>query len=385
MEITPILRRIYRWEHFWLCLMVLVTLAMHFSLIATPQELMFDEQHYIKDARSIVDGAGTQRPEHPPLGKLIIAAGVRLLGDNPWGWRFLSVIFGTAGIILFYFLCRRLNMPRKATLLATFLLAFENMTFIQASIAMLDVFSNALMLGAFLLYLRRGYITSGITAGLSTLAKLNGALALPAIAIHWLFSRQGRSWKFVLIAVLAPTIFMALMPFFDYLASGKLDSPFERINAIMSLSGSLTFATVQHEAASRPWEWLLSYRPMAYWYTPHYTSGISFSIWALVIPAALYMLYRAIKGNEAGLFGIAWFASTYLVWIPISILTDRVSFLYYFYPVVGSICLGIGLGLDQLLDRFASGKPKWGVRGGITAYLLLHASAFVILTPVFFR
>ncbi len=379
------LRRIYRWEHFWLCIMVIATLAMHFSIITTPGELILDEQHYVKDARLIIQGSGTERLEHPPLGKLLVVAGIKLLGDNPWGWRFFAIILGTASIPLFYFLCRRLNMSRKATLIATFLLTFENMTFVQASVAMLDVYSFALMLGGFLLYFERGYLSSGITIGLSTLAKLNGALALPTIGIHWLFSRAGLSWKFFVTAVLAPLSFVVFMPVFDYFATGQFGDPFKRIQMMLSLSGSLTFETAKHDAASRPWEWLLSYRPMAFWYTPHYTSGISPTVWALIIPAAAYMIYRAVKGNGAALFGIAWFASMYLFWIPVSIITNRVSFIYYFYPVVGSICIGIGLGLSELLDRFQTGKPKWGTRGGILLYLLLHLASFIILSPVFLR
>jgi len=42
---------------------------------------MFDEQHYVPDARSILAGNGTQRLEHPPLAKLFIAAGIAIFGD----------------------------------------------------------------------------------------------------------------------------------------------------------------------------------------------------------------------------------------------------------------------------------------------------------------
>ena len=81
-------------------------------------------------------------------------------------------------------------MSRVASNIATFLLAFENLTFLMDSVAMLDVFCVTFMLAAFLLYVNRRYISSGIAIGLSALAKLNGALALPVVFIHWVFSRQ---------------------------------------------------------------------------------------------------------------------------------------------------------------------------------------------------
>jgi predicted membrane-bound dolichyl-phosphate-mannose-protein mannosyltransferase len=388
-EIKRVLSRIYRWEYIWLCLLVVATLAMHFIIITNPAEPLFDEQHYVNDARNIIEKQETLRPEHPPLAKLFIVAGIKLFGDNPWGWRFFSVIFGEAGIVLFYFLCRRLNMSRTATSIATFLLALENMTFVQASIAMLDVYYFTFMVASFLLYACRRYISSGVAVGLSALAKLNGALALPAIFIHWLFTRQGRSRWFGLTVLLAPLAFVELMLLFDFAIVQRLSAlidPIHRIGTMLSLSSSLTFTNVEHPALSRPWEWLLSYKPMAYWITPHYTGAISFSIWALIIPTFAYMVYRAVRGNEGGLFGAAWFASTYLVWIPISIITNRVSYIYYFYPAIGAVCLGLGLGLSQLLTIYQekkSGKLKWAALGIVTFYLLIHVASFVILSPVF--
>jgi len=388
-EIKRSLYRAYRWQYIWLCLLVVVTLVMHFIIIANPPELILDEQHYVNDARNIIENHETLREEHPPLAKLFIVTGIKLFGDNPWGWRFFSVIFGTATIVLFYFLCRRLNMSRNAASLATFLLALENMTFVQASVAMLDVYCLTLMLASFLLYTSRQYIASGVAVGLSALAKLNGALALPVMFIHWLFRRQGRSWWFALTVVLAPIAFVGLMALFDLAIVqnfSALVDPISRIKTMLSLSSSLTFATADHPSLSRPWEWLLAYKPMGYWYSPHYMAAISPSVWALVIPTFSYMVYKAVRGSQAGLFGVAWFAGTYLVWIPISLITDRASYVYYFYPTIGAVCLGLGLGLSQLLDIYRErrpGKLKRTILALFIFYILAHLASFVILSPLF--
>ena len=386
-EIRRILKRFYRWEYFWLCLLLVVTLAMHLGIISFPGEHVLDEKHYITDALNIIENNETLRSEHPPLGKLFFVTGIKLLGDNPWGWRIFPVLFGTACIALFYFICRRLDMSRGASSIATFLLAFENMNFMMAGVAMLDVSCLFFMLLAFLLYLNRGYVTAGAAIGLSALAKLNGALASVVLGLHWLFSRK-RSWWFLLAAVAAPLVFLALMPLFDLAIVGDMDGvtdPFSRIKTMMSLSGSLTFETTDHPAESRPWEWLLAYRPMAFWYTPHYTGAISFTAWALIIPAFAYMVYRAIKGNGACLFGAAWFAGIYLVWIPISIITDRTSYIYYFYPAVGAVCIGLGVGLSQLLDVYRgreSGKLRQAALWTVIIFLFLHLASFLILSPL---
>lgn len=387
MEIVKqLLHRLGKWEYTWLCLLVLAILVMHFSIITQPAELVFDEQHYVPDARSILQGHGTLHPEHPPLGKLFIVFGIFLFGDNPFGWRFFSILFGTICIVLFYLVCRQLTMPKRASLLATFLLALDNLSFVQASVAMLDVYSLAFMLGSFWLYLRGQYLLSGLSVGVSALAKLSGALALPAILLHWLLTKRARPTQFVTSILLAYASFLLLMPLFDFVVFRQLVNPIGRVWTMLSLSGSLTFTGTIHEAASRPWDWILCPEIMAYWYEPHYIGAISFTIWALVIPSVLYMVFRATKGSRAGLFGMSWFVSSYLFWIPVSIITDRISFIYYFYPTVGAICIGLGLGLSQLIalwETRRAGKLRWVAMLTVLCYLLLHVSVFVILSPVF--
>jgi dolichyl-phosphate-mannose-protein mannosyltransferase len=381
--------KFYKWEHFWLCMLVVATLILHFVIVDKPPSLILDEQYYINEARDIIDDHVPKFQEHPPLGKLFIVTGIKLFGDNTLGWRFFSIVLGTACIVLFYFICRRLNLSPPATNIATFLLALENMTFIQASVAMLDVFFLVFMLAAFLLYLNRRYIATGISAGFGVLAKLTGALAMPALIIHWFFTRESRSRLFALSLVLSVVTFVGLLPLFDYFIVqnfSSVASPLERIKTMLDLTGSITFETSTHGSMARPWEWLITYKPMPFWWTPHYLAAISPTVWALTIPSFGYMVFKAIRKNEAGLFGAAWFASTYLLWIPASLITDRISYVFYFYPSIGAVCIGLGIGLSDLLGVFRkrpSGKLKWTLLAIVVLFLLAHIVAFMLLYPLF--
>jgi dolichyl-phosphate-mannose-protein mannosyltransferase len=381
------IQKFYHWEYFWLCLIVITILIMHFSIVTQTNSLILDEQHYVKDANYIIDNNQTQRVEHPPLAKIFMVAGIKSLGDNPWGWRTPSIIAGTVGIILFYLICRRLDLSRRAASIATGLYSFENFTFLLSSLAMLDVYFVTLMLAFFLLYLNRQYAYSGVFIGFCTLAKLFGVMATPALFIHWLFTKAKYGKRFVLTVILAPVSFLAFMPLFDFIITRQWQNPISRVSEMVGLSGSLTFANTQHEALSRPWEWVLNYKPMSFWYAFHYTGAISPSIWILIIPVVLYLLYLAIKRDEAGLFGFAWFFSTYLLWIPISIITNRISFIYYFYPAIGSLCLGLGLGITRTLDWISLKNRKTNllVVSVLILFFLVHFASFIILSPVFFR
>lgn len=379
-------RRLYRWQYFGLALLVVTTLAMHFSIINQPQDLMVDEVYYVNDARAIVDGDGELRAEHPPLGQLLIAAGIALFGDTTFGWRFFSVVFGTAAVVFFYLICDRLGMSRRASLIATFLLTFENLTFVQASIAMLDVFNVTFMLAAFWLYLRRRYALSGVAICLSTLVKLTGALALPVIALHWLLTRRDRPRFFTLSMVSAPVWFFATIPLFDSLITGYPVNPFSRAREILSVSAGITFSKFTNLFATRPWEWVLTPDVMPYYWDPHYVAAVSFSIGALIIPTMILMAVLARKGNQTALFSLLWFAFTYVIWIPASIITDRMSYIFYFYPTVGTVCLGLGLGLSLLIDH---GRTDENIRKGRAVvaacwgFLAFHAIVLVLLTPLF--
>jgi len=380
---------IYKWEHFWFCLLILVTLVMHFSIISNTYDHILDETHYINDAYNIIENHETARLEHPPLAKLFIVTGIHIFGDNPWGWRFFSIVFGTATLVFFYFLCRRLGMSWMASNLATTLLAFENMTFVHASIAMIDVYFVTFMVASFFFYIKMKYVTSGVMAGLSGLAKLNGALALPVIGVHWLFSRQKRYWWVILVFLFAVLTFLVLMMAFDLAIVqdvSKVESPTDRIAFMMKQTGSLTFETVEHPSESRPWEWLLTFKPMPFHYNPNYVGGISPTVWVFIMPTFLFLVWRAIKRDEAGLFGAAWFFGTFMLWIPVTFITDRVSYIYYFYPTIGAICIGLGIFLGWLVDIFkkrGSGKLRWVFLSIVILYLMAHLTSFIIMSPLF--
>jgi dolichyl-phosphate-mannose-protein mannosyltransferase len=374
-----------RREYTVLCLLVILNLAIHFSIINNPPEVIFDEVYYVEDAQNILEEHTTERIEHPPLGKLLITSGIAVFGNNPVGWRTLPILFGTANIVLLYLICRRLRMSRMASNIAVFLLTFENLSFVHGGMAMLDVFSLTFMLFSFWFYLRRSYPLSAISVVLASLAKLTGVFALGIIFLHWLIARRTGKVRFIASMALAPVVFLLLMPVFEFAIYHHWTGLFSGIREMLDVSLSLTSSVAAHSFATRPWIWVIMPKVMPYFYGPHYFGAISFNLWALIIPAFLYMTFRAVKKDEAGLFGAVWFAGTYLVWIFVALITDRVTYIYYFYPAVGAICIGIGMGLSKLVDFWKErrdGKLRWMAIMFVVFFLMLHLGVFIILAPV---
>ena len=361
-------------------------LVMHLIIINRPGEMVFDETHYVNEANSIIAGEGLLHPEHPSLGKLFIALGILLFGNKAFGWRIFSVLFGVTSILLFYLICQKLTTKRWVPILATFIFAFENLNFVQASVAMLDVFSVTFMLASFLLFLKGKYLPAGVAVALSALAKLPGAFAAGTILLYWLFTKRKPILNGLRFLISAPLAFLALMPLVDYLATGHFLYPWERIWYMLTTHASLTFATTTHGGASRPWDWIIFPKVVAYWWNPLYLGVISWTLWALIVPAVGFMIYEIKKRDEFNfcLFSLFWFLSTYLVWIPIELVTNRIMFVFYFYPTIGAICLAVGLGLQELLAISAktNKKLRWSIRILASIWLIAHVVILLLITPL---
>jgi predicted membrane-bound dolichyl-phosphate-mannose-protein mannosyltransferase len=358
---------------------------MHFSIINIPSKPVFDEVHYLTDARAVIAGQESARTEHPSLGKDFIIGGMVIFGDNALGWRFFSVVLGAISLILFYLICRNLSMSRRASLLATFVLAFENFMFVYSGMAMLDVPSLTFTLAAFWLYLRGNYPVSGIMVALSALAKLNGALAIIAILLHWVITRRDKIWQFFGLLVFAPGFFVLLMPLTDYITYHKWMNPLARIMLMLRASSSLTFANVGGTYPQKPIEWIFRWDLTPYFFHPNFLGVVSFTVEFLIIPVLIYLLFRAIKRSDAGVFGLCWFAATYLAWIPGVWITNRVTYPYYIYPTIGAFCLGLGMGLSELVRLFKvrrNGKLRWAAISLVVIFLLAHLTFFALVSPL---
>jgi 4-amino-4-deoxy-L-arabinose transferase-like glycosyltransferase len=131
---------------------LIVFLLSYFVLligIDTPDHPYFDETHYVPAARQLLQthfAVPTLNLEHPPLAKELMALSIWLFGDNPFGWRTMSALFGALALTGVYLCGRALFDDRRAALWATALAALNQMLFVQARIAMLDIFALAFVL-----------------------------------------------------------------------------------------------------------------------------------------------------------------------------------------------------------------------------------------------
>ncbi|MBV9056934.1 MAG: phospholipid carrier-dependent glycosyltransferase [Candidatus Eremiobacteraeota bacterium] len=120
---------------------------------------IFDEIYFARAGEEYLQNLRIYENTHPPLSKLLITLSIMLFGgmpkghglggwtflngiighlgngDNPYGWRFLDVVFGALVVMLLYVFAKRITGSTIFATIAALLLTFDGMHFVQSRIA----------------------------------------------------------------------------------------------------------------------------------------------------------------------------------------------------------------------------------------------------------
>jgi len=181
----------------WTAAITLAFLALSLVRMTVPGEPYFDEVHYVPAARALLELSHLANPEHPPLGKELIALGIALFGDRPLGWRIVPALMGALGMFaamraLWFASCSRFASIALGLLLAT---AFPML--VHARIAMLDGIMAAFALVA--AWMCAGAVRENETA--------RWRLAIAGAALGCAMAAK---WNAIPLAVLPGVVFLAL-------------------------------------------------------------------------------------------------------------------------------------------------------------------------------
>ena len=432
-----------------LALVTGVGAALRFFRLDRPGSIVFDE-FYAQDAcwylyRSsatctLPQFGGVERftaeitPMHPPLGKWLIALGVKFLGFNPLGWRLASVLAGIVTIALLYVLTRRLLQSLLAAAAAAGLLAIDFLHFVQSRVAMLDIFNALFGVAAFLflvydrdellrrtagaasthgrarLWRRPWRIAAGAASGAAVASKWPGIFILFAVillAVGWeLRIRQGRGWTgaarrtwgeeglslALWLGVLPASIYVAT--YAGVLSGHVLTWPWSPDSWVAAFTERQLFMVRwhwrdlgEHPYQSPAWSWLLLKRPALYFFAMR--DGLVREILALGSPLVWWSSILAL-----GLTGVRWirarrpvgaeevilagFVLTYGPWLLLASRRSHV-FLYYLLPAVPFMCLAIAYAMSRIPPRRLRGLVVAGFMIPVTALFIFY---YPVMTAV---
>ena len=344
-----------------LAVLVAVAAATRLWHLGHPAEIVFDEVHFVAQARHYIRAEPFLDP-HPPLAKLVIAAGILLFGDHPWSWRIGNAFFGILLVALTYMLGRRMFASRLAGALGAAFVICDGMFLVDSRVAVIDIVYLTLAAWSYLLLFRfaeatahrdrrRALAAMGITLGLCLGAKLYipavtfllcaGFMAYFIMRSDLAAPLKARGWRaagaLLMVGALSAAVYVAVfLPHFWLGWWAGIADLFHYYGDVMWYERSVEAAT--HPYSSPWWSWPLMLRPIAYWQNfpaqgkvATIWGGGNPLLWWSALTAVTITAVRALeRPNPARAFLVFGYLGYLAIWIPVG----RTLFLYHYMPSV---------------------------------------------------
>lgn len=376
------------WQKYWIILTLAFILIASFLLriwqLGKIGDLIFDEVYFIKFAENYLNG--TEFFDiHPPLGKLIIAFGLKAFGDTSFTWRIMPAIFGTLLILLGYFTGKELS-SRVAGLIAAGILALDGMLLVYSRTGLIDIFLTFFILLFFYFFLKYAntkkdffMILAGLALALAASVKYIGWLTLlVAILIIWAKKMKAQKYwrKYLIYLILIPFLIYLSFFFFNFHLpfSNFFKEVYEWHNQSFSYNINLADS---HPYSSKWWSWFLLLRPIWLYFKDDGGKlvgvdgiGNPLAWWSAIIIVPL-LIWGSFKGYKNNLIILGSFLIFLFFWAPFK----RVLFFYHAIPSFVFLSLGASLWLERLLKQ-PFGKYYLGL------YFVVLFILFIYFLPI---
>lgn len=342
--------------------------------------LIFDENYYVNAARvidHIEPPAGAPyhgapkgedpNAEHPQLAKLAIAAGIEVFGDNARGWRIGSVLFGLIGMVALFAMVRAAGGGAWLAVGAVGVMSLDNLLLVHGRIATLDIYAVSMMLVAMALYLRGWWLGAGIALGVAGCMKEEALLLVVVVllleGLHWVQGRRALR-RLALFLLSGAVSLLGLLWLLDVLVPGYdpvnhvtyAGSPFTHLFHMYHYAQLLKAKPHEVGITSTPWQWLLNEHAIDYAKvavnslanghivgsraTVYFRGVINPFIIFMAIPALFAAVAAAWrKGDEVAAVGACWCLGTFVPFALESLLSGRISYIYYMVVVLPGVYL----------------------------------------------
>ncbi|MBA4355084.1 MAG: glycosyl transferase [Novosphingobium sp.] len=336
--------------------------------LGIPSKPMFDEIHYLPAARRLIDLTARLNPEHPLVGKQLIAWSMQLIGDTPFGWRFPFAALGSLGLWAMTRAMWWASLSRSAAILFGLLLATDFIWFMMSRIALLDMAMGGFMALAVWQWAlawrnpsgrptmaRLHLLLTGVFLGLSLGAKWNGALLVPLPGLLFALNRwealkgrrAGLLWAsshagpVAGVSLIEAALWLGAVPLLVYFGTFipaffyEVDplSPAKLIHwqeYMLQLQDSVK---KPHTYMSQWWQWVANIRPI--WFLYENIDGAQRGVLMLGnpftmlagLPALAFCLWDGVKGDRLRLLVVA----AYILLVGFWAINGKPVQFYYHY------------------------------------------------------
>ena len=391
----------------------LISLVLRVVNLDSIKSFIFDEVYYVDGARDLlkygVEVSGSQ-PEfivHPPLGKWMIAAGIQIFGDNPFGWRIATAVVGSLLILVVALVAHKLFRDPLLTALASALMALDGLALVLSRTSLLDNFLTFFILLATYCFVIKKYWWTGVVLGLALATKWSALyfiFVFALIALYRAFSHH--TGKDLIKPTLQRILQFAVIPVSVYLASWSgwfvstrgwaRDHSTNVFNSFVYYHQQMlnfhTGLTEKHTYEANPWSWLIMGRPTSFFYeSPKGCGAPSCSqevialgtplLWWLGVAALSLVIGLWIRSFFTHLFDpavtiiVAGMAAGYLPWF---FFQERTVFTFYAIIFQPFVILALVYAARSILSNY----KKWG-EILVAAFFILIFLNFVYFLPIF--
>lgn len=383
-----------------------ISLIIAFALILRlwrlnlPKGYIFDEVYYAKNANSLIRNGVELNAQgqaefivHPPLGKWLIGIGIKVFGNNEFGWRISAAIIGTLSVVLIYLITKELFKSVFLSNVAAALMALDGLALVMSRFALLDIFLMFFILLAFYFLIKNDLWLSGVAIGLAAATKWSAIFILPFFILLTLNSLQIEPVKWVKRA--AQFIFMPaliyLISWSGWIFTGSgwdrqsgsnvFTSLWKYHTAILDFHRNLVET---HSYAANPWSWLILGRPTSFFYeTPSgcgastcsqeiLAIGTPILWWAGIFAIALTFGFFVAHRDRISTLILAGIAGTYLPWF---LIQGRTTFYFYAISILPFLILALIYAFNWAL--------KYGdYRKQIILFLVVVGLNFIYFLPI---
>lgn len=341
--------------------MAFLLFGFHLGIIP---HLYFDELHYIPSATQWLHWMPTRNLEHPLMGKLIMAFFIKVFGDNFFGWRLGSVLFGSLSVLYIYKIAFFYFKERSVAVLIGLLAMFNFWFFVQSRIAMIDIYMMTFFLIAWFYQIRffedqsnvKNLYFSALFWGLAMATKWSIVIfLLPAVSLFWFRGLRKQIVYFSL--AIAGIYFFSFLPYVFVTNESRLewyqifwDMPLKMLELQKSVGGF-------HVYESKWYTWPLMIRPIWYEYKTILTQGVFQGVLMLGNPVQMLLGFFAVIGSM-----LFWkkikhpehkellflFLLSYFLW---AVIPRKMTYFYYFFPSATLYLFLIPMGFEILFKR----------------------------------
>jgi len=255
--------------------------------LGTPKGFVFDEVYYVDGARDFlkfgVEIAGS-KPEfivHPPIGKWCIALGIKIFGDNEFGWRITAAIAGTLIVLIAARLAHELFYSPFLTAVTAALMACDGLLLVHSRTALLDLFLTLFVLTALYFWFKKKFWYVGLFFGLALATKWSALYFIALFGFLTVFQLlHKKSVKDSLRETGKRVVQFAFLPLGIYITSWAgwfvSNRGWDRTYASNPISSLIyyhkqmldfhTSLVTNHAYQANPWGWLIMRRPTSFFY-----------------------------------------------------------------------------------------------------------------------